>query len=237
MHNSPIILITAEISDSLCRHITKGKMHADVIPFIQTKTIQTKEVQQEVEHISRLNTTVIFTSRNAIEAICEHLQNTKPAWKIFSVGNSTSALAKKIFTEEAIIGEADNARALAEKIIQHKSFIDKVYFFCGDKRRDELPVLLTENNIAVNEVEVYTTTTFQHKIKKDYDGILFFSPSAVKGFFENNSADENTVLFAIGNTTAEEIKTFSTNKIIISDQPGKQYLINKVIAYFNAGQR
>ena len=234
MRNNPEILITAEISESLCQKITAEKMHADLIPFIQTKPIKTREVQQQIEHISTLNTTVIFTSSNAVEAVREHLQNKKTAWKIFAVGNSTGSLVKEIFNEEAVIGVADNVLALAEKVIQHKSFINEVYFFCGDKRRDELPALLTENNIAVNEVEVYTTTILQHKIKKDYDGILFFSPSAVKGFFENNAVEKTTALFAIGNTTADEIKMFSTNKIIISDKPGKQDLLNKVIEYFNA---
>jgi uroporphyrinogen-III synthase len=234
MRNNPDILITAEINESLCKKITAEKLHADVIPFIQTKTIRTKKVQQKIKYVSTLNSTVIFTSSNAVEAVQEHLQNKKPAWKIFAVGNSTGSLVKEIFNEEAVIGVADNALALAEKIIPYKSSINEVYFFCGDKKRDELPALLTKNNIAVNEVEVYTTTILQHKIKKDYDGILFFSPSAVKGFFENNAVVKNTALFAIGNTTAEEIKMFSTNNIIVSDKPGKQDLINKVIEYFNA---
>lgn len=209
-------------------------MHADVIPFIQTKTIETKEVLQQIEYISGLSATVIFTSRNAVDAVHAHLQNKKPAWKIFSVGNLTSSLVKKIFNEEAVTGVAGNAQALAEKIISHKNFTNEVYFFCGDKRRDELPALLAEHNIAVHEVEVYTTTILQHTIKKDYDGILFFSPSAVKGFFENNAVKGKTVLFAIGDTTAEEIKMFSKNKIIVSDNPGKQDLIDKATEYFNA---
>jgi len=234
MRNSRDILITADINESLQKEMAAAKLQADVIPFIQTKTIITKKVQEQIEHISTLNTTVIFTSGNAVEAVQEHLQNKKPAWKIFSVGNSTSSLVKKIFNEETVISVADNARALSEKIIKHKGSINEVYFFCGDKRRDELPELLTKNNIPVHEVEVYTTTILQYETEKYYDGILFFSPSAVKGFFENNVVEEKTVLFAIGNTTAEEIKNFSKNKIIVSDTPGKQDLINKVIGYFNA---
>ncbi|MEO8712994.1 MAG: uroporphyrinogen-III synthase, partial [Parafilimonas sp.] len=109
----------------------------------------------------------------------------------------------------------------------------ELYFFCGDKRRDELPELLLQNNIAVNEVEVYTTTIFPHTVEKDYDGILFFSPSAVEGFFENNSVPENSILFAIGNTTAEEIKKFTNNKIVVSVKPGKQNLFEKMIEYFS----
>ena len=67
---------------------------------------------------------------------------------------------------------------------------------------------------------------------KDYDAVVFFSPSAVEGFFKNNSLNDKTVLFAIGNTTAEEIKKYSGNKIVISDKPGKKEVIEKVIRFF-----
>ena len=109
---------------------------------------------------------------------------------------------------------------------------DEVIFFCGGQRRDELPSILNDAGIEVDEIAVYQTIEVPHIIKKDYHGILFFSPSAVRSFFKVNKANGKTILFAIGNTTAAEIKKFSNNKILVSDEPGKESLVQKAIEYF-----
>jgi len=87
--------------------------------------------------------------------------------------------------------------------------------------------------LEVKEIIVYQTTTIKHSIQKLYDGILFFSPSGVESFFCNNQLSEKTILFAIGNSTAKEIKKHSDNQIVISDQPGKEKLASKMIDFFN----
>jgi uncharacterized protein YlzI (FlbEa/FlbD family) len=40
-------------------------------------------------------------------------------------------------------------------------------------------------------------------------------------------------LFAIGNTTATAIKLFTGNRIIVSEFPAKDQLVEKAIEYFN----
>ncbi|MEP6465791.1 MAG: uroporphyrinogen-III synthase [Parafilimonas sp.] len=229
--NKPAILITAEVDELLLKQIISKEINADVIPFIKTEINQTKKTQQQIENVITLNATVIFTSKNAIEAVSEYLQNKKPNWKIYCIGNTTRILVEKYFGKESIASIADDATALAKKTIAD-DLTKEVYLFCGDKRRDELPELLLQNNISVNEIEVYTTTILHHTIEKGYGGILFFSPSAVEGFFKNNKVNENTILFAIGTTTANEIKRFSKNKIIVSNKADKKNLIEKVIEYF-----
>jgi uroporphyrinogen-III synthase len=54
----------------------------------------------------------------------------------------------------------------------------------------------------------------------------------VKSFFQLNKVPDQTVLFAIGNTTADELRGFAKNKIVISDVPTKETLIHNVISYF-----
>ena len=108
----------------------------------------------------------------------------------------------------------------------------EVIFFCGDQRRDELPGLLKKNKIEVKEIVVYKTIATPKKIEKKYDGILFFSPSAVKSFFQENKLDDQTIPFAIGNTTADEIKKFSKNKIVISDMPDGKTVLQKAVEFF-----
>lgn len=106
-------------------------------------------------------------------------------------------------------------------------------FFCGDLRREELPDLLKKAGIELTEVVVYQTLETPIKINKDYDGILFFSPSAVKSFFSINQVNSNALFFAIGNTTANAIKPFSKNSIIVSEFPAKDQLLDKAIKYFS----
>lgn len=229
------ILITATISAALINELIAKDLEVDIIPFIQTNAVRTEKIQLQVNPILSLNATIVFTSNNAVHAVAEYLQNLKPNWRIYCIGNTTKALAEAYFGKDSIVATANDGTALANKIIARQKPSEEVYFFCGDKRRDDLPALLKQNNFTVNEIEVYTTTILTHSVEKTYDGILFFSPSAVQGFFDSNALNDTTVLFAIGNTTGAAIKQYTGNRIVISDKPGKKELIGLVIDYFKGG--
>lgn len=230
--NNISILITGDIDKALVEQLTSKGFTVDVIPFIKTASINSAIVQQQVEHISTLDATVIFTSANAVEAVHQSLSNKKINWKIYCVGEQTKSVIEKLLTGANVIGVADDAVHLSQKITSANN-INEVYFFCGDKRRDTLPHLLDAANIAVHEVKVYTTTIFQHTLTKEYDAVLFFSPSAVKGLFAYNGLNTKTVLFSIGHTTAGEIKNYSSNKLIVTENPSKELMIKKLVAFFN----
>jgi uroporphyrinogen-III synthase len=106
------------------------------------------------------------------------------------------------------------------------------FFFCGDQRREELPERLHEKGIALQEILVYKTVSTPKKVEKRYDAILFFSPSAVKGFFSQNTVPADCTLFAIGGTTADCIRQHSSNRLIISNVSEKEALIKNAITYF-----
>jgi uroporphyrinogen-III synthase len=188
-------------------------------------------VQQEIGQALLQSVSVVFTSVNAVEAVADEMQDQHPDWRIYSIGYATKQAVEKYFDGDLLAGVADNATDLAELIIE-ESEDDEVLFFCGDHHRPELPEVLGRNGFDVAEIIVYQTVLVPHKLEKNYDGILFFSPSAVKSFFENNKIAEQTVLFAIGETTAGELKYFSKNKIVISDQPIKRSLVEKAISFY-----
>ena len=231
MGNEITILCTRPVNDGLIGEALKNSIAIDVLSFIETEPIETVEVQQEIENAVILSATVVFTSMNAVEAVSLFIEEQKPAWKIYCIGNTTKQLVLKYFGEDLLAGTADNAAELAQLIVAESEGED-VIFFCGDQRRDELPAVLRQNDIEVNEIIVYETVAVPHKITKEYFGILFFSPSAVESFFSVNKVTGQTVLFAIGSTTAEAIKKFTTNTVIVSDMPGKDNLVEKVIEYF-----
>ena len=169
---------------------------------------------------------------NAAEAVIQQLKKTKiqPDWNFYCLGGTTKKIIADYFGENKIKSVANNANDLADEVIGNKQ--TSVVFFCGNIRRDELPDKLKQHHIAVEEVIVYETIETAQLIKKNYDGILFFSPSAVNSFFSINQLPDQTIVFAIGNTTAYSIKEFCKNPVVISDQPDKESLLQTAIDYF-----
>ncbi len=219
------------MNESLVDEARTMNIETDILSFIETEPIHSVEVQQEIENALLQSAAVVFTSMNAVEAVAEELDGQLPDWRVYCIGNTTQKLVKKYFGQESIAGTANSATELAE-LIAEEVYDEEVIFFCGDQRRDELPEMLRNNDIGVNEIVVYETVAVPHKVNKKYHGILFFSPSAVDCFFSNNKVPEQTVLFAIGNTTAAAIRKYTNNKILISDEPGKENLFRKMMEYF-----
>lgn len=143
---------------------------------------------------------VIITSQNAVEAITTVLPKEELQFKnIYCVGRRTKKLI------ESKIGNVkhseNSAKALADYLVD---FIEgtEVTYFCSDKRLDELPNILEENNITVNEIEAYQTVLDSVKMNDSVEGVMFFSPSTVESYLQNNSAD--IIAYCIGDTTAAE---------------------------------
>ena len=229
--NKISILSTRLLEDLLIDQAKQAGIEIDMLSFIKTEPIQSTEVQHEIANTLLQSAAVVFTSMNAVEAVAGELHGQQPGWKIYSTGGTTKQLVKKYFGEKSIAGTAGSAAELAA-LITGEGNKDKVIFFCGDQRRNELPDILRSNAIDVNEITVYHTTVLPHKIEKQYHGILFFSPSAVESFFSNNKMPVHTILFAIGNTTATTIKKHCKNKIIIAEEPGKENMVTKMIRYY-----
>jgi uroporphyrinogen-III synthase len=229
--NKITILSTRALDELWINQAASKNIAVDAISFIKTEPISSIEMQQEIEHLATMQATVVFTSANAVQAVAAELDGYQPDWKIFCIGYATCDAVEKFFEKKSIAETAPNAEDLAKAIIK-KAATDDVIFFCGDQRRNELIDNLKAADIEVNEVIVYQTTLIPQKVDKKYDGILFFSPSAVKSFFQKNKPDPQTVLFAIGNTTANELRQISTNKIVVSSKPDKENLLKELVAYF-----
>jgi uroporphyrinogen-III synthase len=230
--NKKTILCTRPVDDLLIKEAKQQGITIDIIEFIRTEPIINKELKKQINLLANQSLNIVFTSMNAVDAVRSYLDKKPADWKIFCIGTATQKLVVEEFDGRSIIGTADSAAELADAIIAEKN-INKVAFFCGDQRRHELPQKLADHKIEVDEVEVYKTFQLKEKITKKYDGILFFSPSAVESFFTANKITPQTILFAIGNTTANTIKKHTKNKIVLSDKHGKEDLFEKAIAYFS----
>lgn len=225
------ILCTRPVDTSLVEKAQAKNIGLDMLSFIETEPIYTIEVQQEIELAAVELATVVFTSMNAVESVTAMLDGHVPEWKIYCMGHKTKELVEAYFSAEAIAGTGGSASELADEIIAN-SEVEEVIFFCGNQRRDELPNKLEKRGISVNEVVVYHTIPVSNKIGRDYQGILFFSPSAVESFFLKNKLNDPCILFAIGSTTKEAIQKYCSNKIVVSVLPGKDSLVEQAIEYF-----
>jgi len=230
MNSKNQLLSTVQLDQSLIAKAVERGIVLDCIPFIKVEIIKDKEIATEVERLCSLPVIAAFTSVHAVYALSKSLYIHKPDWDIYCVGNATRNALLEYFHASAIKGCANDAAALAEVILMDD--ISEVFFFCGDKRLDTLPELLTRRQVLVHEVTVYQTMETPHAIGREYDGILFFSPSGVHSFFSVNKLNSHAVLFAIGHTTAAAISEHTGNAVVISETPSKEHLVLQALQYF-----
>lgn len=230
------ILSTRPLSDALITQAGKENVVLEIKEYICTQKMVYPETLNKIKELATQNATIVFTSMNAVEIVAQILSDMQvvPDWNIYCLGGTTLSVIKNIWLNHPIKGTAKNAGELAEKIIADN--VDAVHFFCGNIRREELPSILKKQNIKVNEWVVYETLLTPSTIEKVYDGILFFSPSAVESFFSVNQLKGKTVLFAIGTTTENAIKKYTKNKIVTGDFPEKEELVNKAIHYLQTNK-
>lgn len=186
----------------------------------------------KVEPFELKNKSLIFTSVNAVENFFENkfLPNEnfteKNFNKIYAVGLKTKkALREKGFGTFKV---TKNAKDLADFIIEN-STKEKFLHFCGDLALNVLNKTLPLQNVSYQKVVVYETKLLYPTISTNYDAVCFFSPSGVRSFAKFNSLEES-LLFSIGQTTENELKKLTKNKIITSKESNLDDLLQLISA-------
>lgn len=201
-------LSTAQAGLLLNAGISYVEYDAIQIEFIKTKIPSTAE-------------NAIITSQNTVRALLENGIKIKTC---FCVGKKTKALLER--NGFSVLETTEYGRELAHLIV--KKHTDKKFiFFCGNKRREELPTILGEHGIVFEEIQVYKTHLNPKEFKQEFNGVLFFSPSQVKSFTQKNSL-KNQTAFCIGKTTAAEAEKHTKNTIIAT-KPTVENVIVQVV--------
>jgi len=172
---------------------------------------------------------LLFTSKNAVLSVLEN-ENSEflKQIKCICVGEKTKELLEENGFE--VLDFTHYAEDLT-KIISSK-YSDKFFaFFCGNFRRDVLPDFFRANNIGFIEIQVYKNELFPEKIKEKFDAILFFSPSGVYSFLQQNKILDE-ICFCIGTTTSGALLPY-TNNIILSEKPTIISVLQKVKQYYS----
>ena len=225
------LLSTRLLDENITSTVADVNIKIHSVSFISIQPIVTDELNYILQQLSLQPLCVVFTSLNAASAVAEQIK-TNNNWQIFCTSGRTKEYIANSFGEHAIAVSAKNANVLAERIIASNS-VKKVVFFCGDQHLHHLPEKLKVHGITTEEIIVYSTVQTPVFIDEQYDGILFFSPSAVHSFFLMNTVPVDTVFFSIGDTTTTVIQSYCTNKIITSEWPGVDNLLEQVTHFYN----
>ena len=163
----------------------------ETLPFIRVRTLDTLAPFPKADFS-------IFTSRNAVEAVLKvPAAKALAPHKAFCVGEKTRKRLESAGWE--VIASFGYAQQLANYLVEQYASYSFV-FFCGESRMETLPKVLAKRGIPCHECLTYTTELTPKKLAKHYDGLLFFSPSAVRSFLAANSFAEEKI-FCIGSTT------------------------------------
>ncbi|WP_031426824.1 uroporphyrinogen-III synthase [Flavimarina sp. Hel_I_48] len=212
----PSILSTKRLT-----HIQRETFRKAGIQLVEYDAIKIENVDFKMpEYVEN----AIFTSKNAVQAVVKNSAEARKIKNSFCVGSKTGKILSKNGLKPLKIGH--NAADLGQFIAKYhseKSF----YFFCGDKRREELPIILENANIPVQEVITYKTVLNPEKFNQDFNTVLFFSPSGIQSFVKNNDLSQKTAI-CIGKTTAFEAKKH-TEKVEIAVVTTVESVIEKAI--------
>lgn len=198
----------------------------DCIPFIRIEFVL--PALQEVPTTGK--GTAVFTSANAVLAYVSGRKNLPEIDRVYCLDGATLASLKEQLPEAVPVAVKSYAAELVQEIISGYQG-DALYFFCGDQRLPTIPQGLDQAGIPFKEIVVYKTILQPVVLKKDYHGLLFFSPSAVSSFFSANTLPEGAVCFAIGHTTAKALAVY-TERVVVAERPSEVALLRCAIDYF-----
>ncbi|WP_203294935.1 uroporphyrinogen-III synthase [Luteirhabdus pelagi] len=182
-------------------------------------------------------TNAIFSSQNAVRAFLRHPKRLISELTLFCVGPKTAATLED--NGYSVSKIAENSSNLADFIIKnHKN--DAFHYFCGNKRRDELPSALKNENIRFKEIETYKTVIQNRRFTRTFDAILFYSPSGVESYVSANldpPGVENPAglptAICIGPTTASAAENYFGN-VITANSTSVESVIAKAAKFFNS---
>ena len=214
------ILTTRCVADS-----EKALFKASSCLLTQVDFIEIKPITFD---IGELHEAILFTSQNAVKQVLKHPNAAVLKGKIaFCVGVNTKKCLENAGFE--VLAWAHYAKDLGP-ILSAQFPQTAISFFNGSLRRDLLPAFFQQEGRRFNEFKVYETHLTPVWITTPFDGICFYSPSAVRSYLQKNKIKEE-VCFCIGETTAAALEGI-TDKIIYAECPTVVATLQACIDYY-----
>ncbi len=173
-------------------------------------------------------TLLLFTSQNAVKSVLqnESIETLKQIPAV-CVGSKTRQLLQE---NGFIVLEVQEYAEDLAPIIQEKYPLEQIAFFAGNLRRDVLPNAMHKGNISFDEYRVYQNSVNSIEIKAETDALLFFSPSGIHSYLQQNTI-KNQTCFCIGITTAAALNGITNNIVIANKQTVENVIIQCINHY------
>jgi len=215
------VLSTRMLEPVLLQDAQAKGIRIDCIPFIEIRHRSTSDIVQQLGDLNSRDI-FVFTSQHAVHAVMELIKNLHN--KTYCIEGVTADTVRK--TTLNIRATAPYAKELI-KLIE----IDReahYYFFCGDKRLPTIPRFLQQNKLRFSEIICYENIAVPQKLHKQYEAIMFYSPSGVESYFSLNTPQPDQKYYCIGNTTAQALSKYCKGNIIIAEKPEIRAMLEKI---------
>lgn len=222
----PKILITREISYKQEEFCVGLELEPIERPFINIVYLDVDI--NELSAICQNNQIWVFTSVNAVKAFHRFGSSIDTNDKIaYAIGEKTEQELNKITGVDVILKDeyANNFFQEIKKENPDKS----IAYFCGDLSREKNKYLIEE----FDKIVLYETKFITNKLDEDYDAVAFFSPSAVKAFYQaGNKISLEKPVFAIGGITMSEVFLYFQNTVFIPNEKKFESVMDDIKNYF-----
>lgn len=204
----------------------------------------------------------VYTSQNGVHGFSRSVRSegydVTPE-QVYAVGNSTAEAVMEETGYTPRVPDRQDAVGLARLILEDLSVARAegntyngsgrpgstreggseegvtVIHWCGNRRRPELEDFLREAEVLYVPVEVYLMELNRMSFPdREVEAILFYSPSAVEAFRNSNGfSSKLPELFAIGQTTAEQLSMESGGNVHVPVHPSTESLLQLVAGVLN----
>lgn len=191
----------------------KYNLKIDFRQFIEIEGISVKEFRQSRININDF-TALIFTSRTAIDnffRICEEMKIIMPdATKYFCISESIAFYLQKyiVYRKRKIFFGKATFSELMDIIQKHNE--DNFLLPLSDIHKQEIPNVLTRNNIKFTKAVLYRTISanLSDLVDVNYDALVFFSPSGIASLIHNfpDFKQNETKIASFGPSTAKAVE-------------------------------
>ncbi|OYT12408.1 MAG: uroporphyrinogen-III synthase [Bacteroidetes bacterium 4572_112] len=204
----------------------KHKLTVDYFKFIKIEGIPSKDFRKARTNVADYSA-VIFTSRQAVDhffRIAKELRiEVAEDLKYFCMSESTAYYLQNYvqFRKRRIFHGERTFHDLMTIIKKHP---DENYLFpCSETHKQDLPDALTKEGITYTKAVIYKTAACDlSKIAvKEYDMLVFFSPSGIKSLMKNFPDYEQgeQIIATFGKTTTATAKDFGLKVKIEAPTP------------------
>ena len=219
----------------------------DFRPFIHVEGVDAKEFRKQKIDILA-HTAVIFTSRTAIDhffRLSEDLRIAIPdTMKYFCISESTAFYLQKyiVYRKRKIFHSTGKFADLVDVLKKHKE--ENYLVPLSDIHKQEIPDLLDKGKFKYTKAIFYNTVSsdLSDIDAKDYDVLVFFSPSGIASLLQNfpNFEQNEIKIASFGPTTAQAVKEAGLRLDIqapMPQAPSMTMALEQIIKKFNKGQK